>query len=806
MKYIFTFMLFFFCLLHIQAEIAITGTRAPSPGLCNGTISGIANGTSGPYTVVLNGVQKATKSNVNGTFTFLGLCLGDFTVTVSNQHGCVWSFPVSIKNCDELSIEKDAEDLLDCEGANQAFINIRPTKGAAPYKFYWNDGITSEDRFNIGKGTYTVTVTDFNGCTGTTLFIVEEEVININPNYSLMSGNTGNCNGIIDLSVSVNPAVGGTNTFLWSNGQSTARITNLCTGAYTVTVTSPTGCTKTKTFNILNCSGSSTPVITGFDLSNASNCSQSGGGSVTVNTSGGISPFSYQWTNTSGSYQYSSDKPVARGITTGDTYRVSVSDGCFGVASDQVYVPCTCNLGAMEVGLEAIEPCFVLGRSAIRFNGRFCWSPVAANIHTPFNLKIIWPDNTTTVLSVSRFSPCGVSQNSIVTVVSGPLSFSVPRTGTYNVTVEDDFGCRKNYCFGFASTSRIIGFNEDALFNVLPSQVGIDPSFLNMYVATGCYNCATCSAGCLAQSGSNLCLPGMQSSDFIYQPPSPNPVTTMRPCQGGKIICPAGMTIDIPDYITGISFVDWTRPQQIPGGAANCCMYNVGCMYPSGSIFGINQNLFVNTTQQICDPDPAASICPRPPVSCPTIFRVYQPQRPCYYDEYCSDNPNTPIVRDQYDADETLICYQDPSFSILGGPCEPLYKLVLRCLLAPRNPVMSIIDPNYCATNSPYRPCDAQRGIVSEQYLYSGKLSSKVYPNPFHDRVYIKVYSEVNNEKVQIRFSNMNGQSLGVLNGKVSENEQTYSIPFDAYPSGIYMIEIIREGNIREVHKVVKVE
>ncbi|MCB9332819.1 MAG: hypothetical protein H6574_17240 [Lewinellaceae bacterium] len=50
-----------------------------------------------------------------------------------------------------------------------------PPDGAAPtYSYAWTGGATGQNPANLSAGTYTVTVTDANGCTATTSATVTE--------------------------------------------------------------------------------------------------------------------------------------------------------------------------------------------------------------------------------------------------------------------------------------------------------------------------------------------------------------------------------------------------------------------------------------------------------------------------------------------------------------------------------------------------------------------------------------------------------------------------------------------------------
>ncbi|MGB1319261.1 MAG: hypothetical protein ACPG5W_13675, partial [Flavobacteriales bacterium] len=62
-------------------------------------------------------------------------------------------------------------------GYNQGSCNgvayVTPSGGVAPYSFLWSDGSTQEDRSDLCEGTYQVTVTDANGCSGTVSVTVD---------------------------------------------------------------------------------------------------------------------------------------------------------------------------------------------------------------------------------------------------------------------------------------------------------------------------------------------------------------------------------------------------------------------------------------------------------------------------------------------------------------------------------------------------------------------------------------------------------------------------------------------------------
>lgn len=113
-------------------------------------------------------------------------------------------------------------------------------------------------------------------------------------------------------------------TYLWSNAATTAAITGLTPGAYSVTATDANGCMDDTTFTI----GTTCPVSLG--LSTTSNPEIGAGtnsGTATVAASAGTAPYTYAWSN-------GTTNDFATGLTTG-TYEVTVTDanGCMGTDS-----------------------------------------------------------------------------------------------------------------------------------------------------------------------------------------------------------------------------------------------------------------------------------------------------------------------------------------------------------------------------------------------------------------------------------------------------------------------------------------
>ena len=114
------------------------------------------------------------------------------------------------------------------------------------YSYLWTNGAISQDISGLAGGTYTVTVTDSNGCSKTTSAVVSQSTAMILTTTTVATCVGGNI-GSIDLTVS-----GGTPTYsyLWSNTSTAQDINGLGVGTYTVIVTDMNNCTATTSASI----------------------------------------------------------------------------------------------------------------------------------------------------------------------------------------------------------------------------------------------------------------------------------------------------------------------------------------------------------------------------------------------------------------------------------------------------------------------------------------------------------------------------------------------------------------------------
>ena len=248
-------------------------------------------GATEDYSIVINGTTiLATYLWSNGSISdsISNLSTGLYTVTITNDNGCVITDSVLISEPNPISISYSSNNVTTCQGSNGS-IDMTVTGGTGPYNFLWSNSDTTEDISNLTSGVYSVYITDSNGCSDSTSIIIDEPPSIILNYLSTNPTCIGYNNGSIDLSIS-----SGTSPFIfnWSNNDSTEDIINLTAGNYSVTVTDSNGCSAITSILL------SDPLPPNISH-NSTNVSCYGGtdGSIDLAISGGTGPYSFLWSN-----------------------------------------------------------------------------------------------------------------------------------------------------------------------------------------------------------------------------------------------------------------------------------------------------------------------------------------------------------------------------------------------------------------------------------------------------------------------------------------------------------------------------
>ncbi len=101
---------------------------------------------------------------VGGSTTISSQGAGVVTLTIVDANGCSVTINDTIVQPDLINIQLDTIVDVSCPQAGDGSIQLTTIGGIMPYAFDWSNGDTIEDLLTVNEGTYTITVTDFNGC------------------------------------------------------------------------------------------------------------------------------------------------------------------------------------------------------------------------------------------------------------------------------------------------------------------------------------------------------------------------------------------------------------------------------------------------------------------------------------------------------------------------------------------------------------------------------------------------------------------------------------------------------------------
>ncbi|MHA3789557.1 hypothetical protein ACX0HA_15205, partial [Flavobacterium hauense] len=281
-----------------QPAAALVATAGPQTNvLCFGNTTGAATvnvtGGTGAYSYSWNTTPVQTAA------TATGLAAGTYTVTVTDANACTTTQVFTITQpAAALTATAGPQTNVLCFGNATGAATVNVTGGTTAYSYSWNTTPvqTTATATGLIAGTYTVTVTDANGCTTTQAFTITQPaaalVATAGPQTNVLC--FGNATGAATVNVT-----GGTTAYSYSWNttpvQTGATATGLAAGTYTVTVTDANACTTTQSFTITQ--PAAALVATAGPQTNIL-CFGNATGAATVNVTGGTGAYSYSWNTT----------------------------------------------------------------------------------------------------------------------------------------------------------------------------------------------------------------------------------------------------------------------------------------------------------------------------------------------------------------------------------------------------------------------------------------------------------------------------------------------------------------------------
>ena len=223
----------------VNGEIAVDTCKGPSVDIlslihpsCNGDLDGAIavdfKNTNGSVTCSWT---DADGTVISTSCNLVGVGGGVYTLAATDDDGTVLDpRTVTVINPDLITATANVTD-ISCEAGSPGSLILNVMGGTGDYSYDWTGGLANSNTHSpIDAGTYDVTITDANMCTGTASATVVDNSFELDP---IVTAVTGDSNGSIDLE----PGASVDASYLWSNGETTSAITGLAAGDYEVTIT-----------------------------------------------------------------------------------------------------------------------------------------------------------------------------------------------------------------------------------------------------------------------------------------------------------------------------------------------------------------------------------------------------------------------------------------------------------------------------------------------------------------------------------------------------------------------------------------
>jgi hypothetical protein len=203
-----------------QPASALTAATTPVSSTCtsnnNGQASVLAGGGTAGYSYLWS--TGGTNSSISG------LGSATYDVTVTDAKNCTTTASAVISNTPGPVASASAVANVSCNRLSTGSADASVTGGTPGFDYVWfPGGNTGPNAGSLSANTYTVSVTDANGCTSTTTVLITEPPSLI-PTASAVAATCGNPDGSVSVS-----ATGGTPSYqyVWSTGATSQTVTGL---------------------------------------------------------------------------------------------------------------------------------------------------------------------------------------------------------------------------------------------------------------------------------------------------------------------------------------------------------------------------------------------------------------------------------------------------------------------------------------------------------------------------------------------------------------------------------------------------
>ena len=273
--------------------------------------------------------------------------------------------------------------LATCTQANGS-ASIQVSGGTPGYTYLWEDGQTTTTAFSLIAGSYSVTITDANGCTYTDIagVGVDNSMIPVSTVLTIDASCNGQLDGAIDMTITGGSAP---YSYLWSDGSISEDLSGISAGTYLIGYTDAIGCIGYASVIITEPDAISTQ-FTIVDESAAG----TNNGSASAISIGGLAPYTYFWSD-------GQTTPNATGLSAG-TYTCDITDGNGCVSSFSVIIG-----GGIATAIEDLQEILLVYPNPVRDVLTIKGNYTSVNILDVFGKSVLITDAQNTI-DVSNLS------------------------------------------------------------------------------------------------------------------------------------------------------------------------------------------------------------------------------------------------------------------------------------------------------------------------------------------------------------------------------------------------------------------
>ena len=662
---------------------------------------------------------------------------------------------------------------ISCNGYNDGTIDIDINGGSPPYDFAWNNGLVLEDIDSLIASSYSLIITDTNGCKAFDTIVLTEPIAlqasvqSIN-NYNGFDISCFNfTDGVINLSVSgsVPPY-----TYSWNTLDTSVDLINIGAGNYYVAIEHNNGCVDSLDIYLSEPTPLQTTIILS-DINGYNICNDGQDGFIDLTVSGSVPLYSYVWNNGdttedlgnlgAGSYYYTVTDQ--NGCITTDT--IEITEPILNIQESVTDVSCFGGInGSVLVSVSgSTAPYYIFWDNNINTSllsaGTYSYQ-IIDSIGCSYNDSLIVsdPDSFVVIENITNVSCYGFNDGEIVLDVTGAtppyivdwFGFSTINmsAGTYNFTILDSNNC---------------AYSEIAIVSE-PNPIDV----LNQVVDPSCGNTNDGSVSLVISGGTPV-----YSVDWGVNNPNSLAIGTYEfviiddnNClDSNSVTLIAESNIQVIADVTEIScksFCDGTIDLQINGGVAPYIV----------DWFGLN----------------SAVLCEG------IVFYDLIDAVGCYYSESFLMVPPDSVeliinqiggMQLEANASGGVSPYSYEWFNDLGS----LVNSQNVNITSNGNYYCIAIDANHCQS-------DTITYFYSETSINDSEVSNfNIYPNPTNDYLTIE-FESINEQNYSIYLVDLLGQKILLDRIDKYKGNYTYKLDLIEFAQGIYILELKSENKI----------